>query len=357
MTRRRRGSGCLGRLALALVVLLAAYVAGLLVGSPVLTATRTTLLLADLVELPVRPLGLVSAEPRRETISYGAPADRLDLYLPAEAGSGDQRPAVILALGVHPQPIDSPDVTRVAAAIARIGVVVGVPDSSALRDLRIERDEPAHLADAVLAVAARPEVDAERVGLAGFSAGASIALIAAADPRIAPQLAYVSAFGGYADAETLLVDAASRSMVLNGETVGWAPDEGIVRDLRALLAHAAGPHFADRLFTAVDRPAAAAMLAELPDQVRRDLAAISPLSHVPEVMAPVYLLHGTTDSAIPVSHAHLLDAALGDQVRRLTVFGRFGHGQPGEVGLALDDAPDLWALLLHLHDIVAATTE
>lgn len=350
-------SSCLGRLGLALVVLLVAYAAGLLLAPPVLTATRTALLLTEMVELPVRPLGLVSAEPRRLSLTYGQPGDRLDVYLPAEASATDPRPAVVLALGVHPQPIDAPDIVRIASAIARVGVVVGVPDSTALRELRLEPTAPAHLVDAVLAVAALPEVDHHRIGLAGFSAGASIALVAAADSRIADDLLYVSAFGGYADAAMLLVDVASRTMLLEDEAVAWLPDEGITRDLRALAREAVGDAAADQLFESATRQQAQALIDGLPTAPRTHLDAISPLHHLDGIAAPVYLLHGVTDAAIPISHAHLLRDALAERVARLTVFGRFGHGQPGEDGLGLDDAPDLWALLLHLHDIVAATTE
>jgi dienelactone hydrolase len=352
------GGGCLRPIGLGLLVLIGAYLLALLFVPPVLTATRTTLLLAEMVELPIRPLGLVSATPQRISTTYGTPADRLDIYLPAGAVAGGGLPAVVLELGVHPAELDSPDVQRIATSIARIGVVVGVPDSAALRETRIVPSEPAHLADAVLVVAARPEVDARRVGLAGFSAGASIALVAAADPRIADRLRYVSAFGGYADAETLLVDVASGSMVLGGTTTAWTPDEGIRRDLETLLAAATDdPDLAARFFATHDRQAAAEILAGLTPALRADLAAISPLSHVERIRATVFLLHGETDSAIPISHAQLLEDALGGRVTVFTRFGQFGHGQPGESGIGLDDAPDLWALLLHLHHIVAAATE
>ncbi|HEY7600018.1 MAG TPA: hypothetical protein VH741_08830 [Candidatus Limnocylindrales bacterium] len=353
-----RRAGCLPRLGLALLVVLIAYAVGLLFVPPVLTATRTSLLLAELVELPVRPLGLVTGEPRRVSTTYGTPADAMDVYLPADARPGAKLPAVVLALGVHPQPLDSPDIMRIASAIARVGVVVGVPDSAALRQLQLLPTEPAHLADAVLAIMDRPEVDRQRVGLAGFSAGASIALVAATDPRIANDLRYVSDFGGYADAELLLVDVASRSTVLDGEVVGWVPDEGIRHDLQSLLGQAIDdPDLAARYFAGADRETALRTLRRLPPGLRADLRALSPLEVSDRIVAPVFLLHGDPDTAIPVSHSVMLDQALGDRVVRFTRFGQFGHGQPGEGGLGLSDVPDLWALLLHLHDIVAATTE
>ncbi|HVM30089.1 MAG TPA: PHB depolymerase family esterase [Candidatus Limnocylindrales bacterium] len=357
MRRIRRG-GCLRQLGLGLLALVGIYVIGLLLVPPIQTATRTAVLLPELIQLPIRPLSLVTPEPLRETTAYGEPADRLDIYLPGDVRSDRSHPAVVLALGVHPQPLDSPDIRRIASAIARLGVVVGVPDSTALRQTRIEPGEPAHLASAVLALMSRPEVDPERVGLAGFSAGASIALIAAADPRIDERLHFVSSFGGYADAEMLLVDVATRTTVLEGETVEWPADAGITGDVRQLFLQASNdPEMTGQLFAAQHRAEAQGLIDSASAELRADLAAISPLEFSERVGTRVFLLHGDGDDAISVAHSIALDEALGDRVVKFTRFGRFGHGQPGQDGLGLGDIPDIWALALYLHEIVAVATE
>ena len=390
----RRSPGCLGQALAVVGWLVALLAAGLLFVPPLQTAARTLVLLPSLIEVPIRPLDTLTAEPRRVVTTYGLPADRLDIYLPADARPDGTRPAVVLALGVHPPPLDDPDVVRIASSISRLGVVVGVPDSSALRGTRLTPAEPRRLADAVIVVADRPEVDSARVGIAGFSAGASVALIAAADARLSGGLRFVSAFGGYADADTLIVDVATRSARFDGLERPWPADAGVRRDvlelflsaleprtdvqqLRALLqpvtdaeAPPSGPDadIASRLrgdartaylvFTAPHRAEARAALTSASPALRRQLAEISPLAFADRILAPVYLLHGENDRAIPVSHAEALNAELGlDVVVRFTRFGRFEHGQPGADGLTVDDAPDVWALTIHLHDIVAATTE
>ncbi len=207
---------------------------------PVRSSVLTVALVPELMNLPMRPLSATTGEPTRVSTTYGTPADRMDVYLPAGATDGARLPAVVLALGVHPQPIDHPEVTGIASAISRTGVVVGVPDSTALRNLVLTPAEPGHLVDSVLALRSRPEVDPERVGLAGFSAGASIALIAAADERIAKDLSFVSSFGGYADAEELLVDVATNSAVVDGSVRPWTADSGIRTDIAQLLTGVAG---------------------------------------------------------------------------------------------------------------------
>lgn len=328
---------------------------------PVRTTVLTLALVPELAGMPLQPLSFATAEPTRVTTTYGQPADRLDIYLPTGAHAGSELPAVILELGVHPQPIDHPDVTRIASAISRLGVVVGVPDSSRLRNLELSPDEPGHLVDAALAVGGRAEVDPERVGLAGFSAGASIALIAAADPRLAPNLAFVSAFGGYADAEELLIDVATNTAVVDGEVRPWQADAGIRADIIELLGGAEGRDANDAaaisaLLAATDRQQARAAIETLSPGLRADLASLSPATFADRIAAPVFLLHGEPDTAIPVGHATALADALGDKVTRLTTFGQFGHGQPGANGLSLDGG-DTLALALYLRDIVAATME
>jgi dienelactone hydrolase len=389
-----RPAGCFPRLALLLVFVLIGSVIAFAVLPPFRTAVRTVALVPELLDLPVRPLSALIPAPALTTTSYGSPPDRLDIYVPQGATDSDPRPAVVLALGVHPPPLEDPEVVRLATSIARLGVVVAVPDSTELRLTRVLPTEPAHLADAVLVTAARPEVDPQRVGLAGTSAGASIALIAAADPRISADLRFVSAFGGYADAETLLVDVATRTTLAEDQVRSWSPDAGIRRDVLELLIAAVEPEAARAplrdliapfvsaddpplgsdpqvaarlegdaragymLFTARDRAAARAAIDAATPSLRGHLAGISPINHLDGIRAPVYLLHGDADVAIPVEHAVLLAEGLaGDRLGRFTRFGRFEHERPGEGGLGLEDLPDVWSLTLHLNDIVATATE
>ena len=360
---------------------------------PVRTIALTASLVPEMLGVDIAGTRDPASEPQVTTTTYGSPSDRMDVWMPSHAGPGSASPAVVLALGVHPQPIDHPDITRIARAISRLGVAVGIPDSAALRELRVTPTEPSHLADAVLVLRQWPGVQAARVGLAGFSAGASISLVAAADERIADGLRFVSAFGGYARADLLLVDVATRTAVSGATARPWQPDVGIRADVLELLietiqdvpgrehlhelldgvvasdAPPTGPRpedidelFGDEkqiylLFTATTRVQAESAIAGFSDQLRAELAAISPLGFVDRLRAPVFLLHGEPDTAIPVEHADRLAGALGDRVGRYTRFGSFGHEQPGVSGLSAADAGDIWELSLYLRDIVAAATE
>jgi hypothetical protein len=189
-----------------------------------------------------------------------------------------------------------------------------------------------------------------------------MALIAAADRRIADDLKFVSSFGGYADADTLLVDVATNTTVMDGQVMPWEADPGIRSDISTMLLSSGrlGPGdtaAVDHLFAATDRATAEAAIADFGPDLKANLQGISPSAFVGGIKAPVYLLHGQPDTAIPVAHATLLAQDLGDHLARFTEFGEFGHGQPGQAGLGPEDAGDILGLYLYLRDIVAATLE
>ena len=345
--------------ALALVLI----VIGLSRTPPIRTIALSAGLASELLDLPLKPLSDSTGKPSVVTTTYGDPPDRMDVYIPAGADAESNLPGVVLELGVHPQPIDHPDVVRIAEAISRAGVVVGVPDSTPLRNLVLTPAEPRHLAEAFLALQSRPEVDPSRVGIAGFSAGASIGLLSATDPRIADDVSFVSDFGGYASAEELLVDVVTNTCECGtgGEVRAWAADPRIREDITTLLTGAAeSPADKDavaEVLAATDRATAEAAIESFSSELRSNLASLSPVNSADAIEAPVFILHGEPDTAIPVSHAAELADAIGDNVVRFTRFGRFGHGQPGANGLTVDDAGDIAALTMYLRDIVAAVTE
>lgn len=335
-------------------------------------------------------LSAFTPSPTRTTQRYGQTvADRLDIYLPGSAAEGERLPAVLLALGVNQVALDHPAVVRTAMALARVGLVVAVPADAELAAGRIGPEAPAHLVEAVTAVAARPEVDPDRVGLAGFSAGASMALIAATDPRIADRLAYVNAFGAYADARTLLAAIASRTVVADGRPQPWQPgelarraslelilgalpDEALRDRLRAvvgpaILAGGPPPTFdeavaatldgdaqaAYRLLTAGSRAAADAALADLTPVADAMLEALSPVPVAGDLRAPVFLMHDVGDDAIPFAEmAPLASAVPATSLRLATAFEIFDHVQPDAGGIGLDQVPDLLALFGHLQALL-----
>ena len=100
----------------------------------------------------------------------------------------------LLFVGID-TPRDYGPLVRLADGLARGGAVVLVPETPHLLDWRFDALEADSLVVAFEYLARLPAVDEEQIGFAGFSVGGSLALLAAADPRIQGRLAYVHAFG------------------------------------------------------------------------------------------------------------------------------------------------------------------
>ena len=103
-------------------------------------------------------------------------------------------------MGAPPLDLDDTEPHAHRRGSARAGVVMLVPFSERLDEERIEPEEIDALVAEFKYVQALPQVDPERVGFFGASVGGSLALVAAADPRIAEDVDHVVSFGGYYDA-------------------------------------------------------------------------------------------------------------------------------------------------------------
>lgn len=396
---------------LALAAILVAAAAFVTV-RPFRIAVLTAALVPELLDKDPKLLSAFVPGPTRLTVSYGADGSLMDIYLPAGGvdaggaaaagpGTGDDAgrvptaiasgyPVVVFVLGVNPVPRDHPAVVRTAQAIARLGLAVTVPESPAMRTGQIRAAEPHGLVEVFEALAGRPEIDRDRIGFAGFSAGGSVALVAAADPEIAGRVAYVNAFGAWADPETFLVDIVTRSMALGNGTAPWSPGEltrttylqlalGFVDDpsLVALIRDRLAPSFAGeqlperptfdpaiaaalhgdalvvyQLSTAPDRATAEEALGRLSPIARATLDGLSPVAVAPQLRAPIYLMHDQGDTAIPYSHLERLAAAVPpDVLQRATLFALFDHVQPRE-GIDPAALPEFWKLAWHLQAVM-----
>jgi acetyl esterase/lipase len=241
-------------------------------------------------------------------------------------------------------------------------------------------------------LAARPEVDPERVGIVGFSVGGSLALLAAGDPRIANKVRWVNAFGAFADAGSYLAAVSAHAYATDGgEEVPWTPsplarqvylgfmldqvtDAGDRRRLaaalgeRLLAGERPGPD--EELRQALDTDAARTVhdlltarslddaersIAALPGPSRAFIDAISPARHL-LVAAEVHLMHETEDHHVPFVESRRLAAALEDAgvLEAHTEFRLFDHVQPDDVDLGAA-LPELVKLLLHVRTLMEET--
>jgi acetyl esterase/lipase len=341
----------------------------------------TALLLPDLLNLGIRPLVLVSGAPAREEVEL--PRATGDLYRPAGGGS---RGGVVLTLGVHPLDRREPVVVSLAEGLARAGLAVLVVQSEALMADRIEPEEPETLVAAFERLVDEPAVADGRVGLAGFSAGASLSFLAATDPRIAERVRLVSWLGGYADAVRLvgevqagaadgrpwqphplsryvfrkqlvdgLADAADRTRLDAAYVAEFGEGDPALR--RALEADPSslGPEAGQlvALFAASDPGEVARLADALPEPMRARLGALSPLSRVGDFRARAYVMVDTADPLVPFTHSRELARALPpERLARYVEFEIFEHVQPTKSVPLLTFVDDAWKLYRAIAAIV-----
>ena len=376
--------------ALVVVLLLVAW-------KPTRVALQTAVLLPTLMDAGPQPLDWFSDEPQRSAVPYrevDGTHDLAELWLPSWASPDRRAGAMLLVFGVNNLGRNHPVIQRVAEGLARTGVAVLVPDSRTLLAGRLEVGEIDGVVRAFELLAARPEVDRERIGIVGFSVGGSLAILAARDGRIAPEVRWVNAFGAFADAGSYLASVSAHAYTSpdDGRAAAWTPSplarevylrfvldqvadagdraaledafgEGI-RDggrvspdpgLRGRLATDAG-RAAHDLLTAGSLDEARAAEATLPADSVAFMGAISPVRHLEGLTARVHLMHETEDPHVPFVESRTLAGAL--EARGLldgyTEFRLFDHVQPDDLDL-LAAAPELVKLLLHLRAVMEET--
>lgn len=384
----------LRRIGLVLLVLVAIIVAW----EPSRVTIQTAVMLPNLLDAGPKPLNLFSEAPQRTSLPYraaepGAEPDLAELWLPSWASAERPAGAMLLVFGVNNLGRNHPAIERVADGLARTGVAVLVPDSQTLLEGRLEVGEIDGIVRAFQLLAARPEVDRERLGIVGFSVGGSLSLLAAGDPRISGQVKWVNAFGAFDDASTYL--AAVSAHAYRGDddaAVPWTPtplarevylrfmldqvddeaDRGLLDrafsepikaaerpppdpTLRASLETDAGRIVHD-LLTAPSLDAAERSIDALPAGALAFIDAISPSRHLDDIQADVHLMHETEDHHVPFVESRALASALEPSGRLAahTEFRLFDHVQPDDLDL-IAAAPELMKLLLHVRSLMEET--
>jgi dipeptidyl aminopeptidase/acylaminoacyl peptidase len=339
----------------ALVV--AALIAALVLWHPARVAAQTLLLLPALFpSAPFDPLGTVTAAPTRAQYSYPYAGGTVeaDLYHPA---SGDHHGAMLLLLGAGDLP-RSDVAVHFADALARLGIVVLVPESSGMLAERLSFDEVDAVRASLDLLATQPDVDTGRVGLLGLSASGGVSIVAAAQPDLRDRIRFVNSFGSYDDTLTLLVDVASRSIDVDGQERPWQPEERTRQVVSLALTGAATDQPTTDLVSELmndtpSRDRAQALIAQLPPATLQQLRAISPATYLAQLRAHLYLMHDVDDPFIPFTQSRdLASRAPPGVVQRYTEFSIFAHVIPERPVPWQTFVPDLWRLFWHVHAVL-----
>jgi len=271
-------------------------------------------------------------------------------------------PALVFMNGATPEGRDHPTVRSLGLAMARAGFVTYVPDLAGVARGELS---PGTLAEssAVAEFAAGSGTTAGgRVGVAGVSVGATLALLAAADPRLQQRIsvvACVAPFGDLAEVMRLATTGTYRdgerlarhmpppylrvglARSLAAMLPGTPATEALCRDLRALVIDSdsavelpvrsfrAAGHDAESVFALLANtdPARFDVLYDaLPSDVQAAVVSLSPVRVAELLRAPVEIATAPNDAYFPLSQARALAAA--STCVRLTITSLLAHATP-----------------------------
>ena len=360
MVRRETKFGRRRWLAVPLVLL--AVLVGVLIAfwSWVDAQARAVVVISSVLDAPVLTPAAkaVSGEPRfADGTVAGNPA------LISRPGGEGPWPAVFFVNGTVPEGRKLPEARRLAEGFARAGYLVVLPDLPGLMEDRITPETVAETAEVARAVSDRPDAVDGEVSMVGISTGATLALLAAQRPDVGDRVSLVAGVAPYSDIRTVLNVATTGryeredgslarhdadpflSYVVARSTIAALPP-GEDRQRLSAEIEAVGRENPDPLGSlrlrrtgdlGPDATAVVALLANrdparfdelyarLPDGVKEDLEAFSPLARTGRIRAPVEVATGPEDKYFPASESRNLDAVAPDL--RVTVTPAIDHAQ------------------------------
>ena len=274
----------------------------------------------------VRPLSAISPDLRVAPLAVADEGRMVptDLYVAGGLGG----PGLVLVHGISPLGKDDPRLASAAALLARAGFTVAIPTVSGLTAFRLRPDDARAVTATIRALAARQRAP---VAVLAVSLGAGPALLATADPRAAGAVSAILVLGGYASSVELLRYTLTGAWAFQGvggrRTVNSDAVETFARANGELL-DAAGRRLVDNR----DPAAFDALAADLPPPTRSLLDALSPGAALGGLRAPLFLVHGRDDPAVPFTETLRLAQASRATGRpaRVVIVGSLAHVEPDE---------------------------
>ncbi|HEX5028999.1 MAG TPA: hypothetical protein VFV56_09325 [Gaiellaceae bacterium] len=249
------------------------------------------------------------SEPCRRTRITG-----IDTLIAEPCGGSDR--VVVFANAATPRGIDEPAVGRLLGGLASAGFVAIAPELPHVR----RGEVTAATVDTLVAVAGAAQGP---VILLGASTGAGLAILAAADPRLAPRVCAVMSIAPFASLRELLRVATTGHY---RNTRFDAVPLVATATARSLLASAPSDPAVPALLANRDPQRFDALFADLAPATRALVEELSPVARIGDVRAPIEILSSPHDPFFPAEEAHMLATA--GRTVRLTETQALEHVRP-----------------------------
>jgi pimeloyl-ACP methyl ester carboxylesterase len=317
------------------VLLIAALFPAALFYSTISEHARAASLLLQLedskTKIPLADLGTYVVDESRTSLPSNRDPILARIYRPRFVTNA---PGMVIVHGVHHLGMDEPRLVAFARALSAKGIVVLTPELPAIADYRVTPES----ADAIGFAAHDLSMRLGRpVGILGLSFCGGLSLIAAADPRFSPDIAFVVAVGAHHDmARVSRFLATGQIERPDGKTITMLPHEygalilvysylerffapediPTAREAIRLLLHEdvegakqkaaqltpAGQARMNLLFAHQRESVRSQLLAAIDENPER-FAEVSPHRRLSKIHVPVLLLHGTGDEVIPATES------------------------------------------------------
>lgn len=272
---------------------------------------------------------------KETSIETGGQAIQARLYVPR---GSPHPPAMVVVHGLHQLGMNEPRLVAFAGALAQTGVEVLTPQLNAIADYRVEPQTIDVIGETADTLARQSGL--KQVGVLGLSFAGGMALMAAADPKYSPDIAFVATVGAQDDTDRV------EHYLVQGQTYwpdgklfnvppheyGWliliyshpedffpAADVENARTSLRLLLHEdlagakreaqqlspEGRQLMDKIFDHQRDAFRDQLLAHL-NKHQAEALAVSPHNHLSGLMARVLLIHGEGDDVIPPSESEWL---------------------------------------------------
>ncbi len=339
--------------------------------------------------------GFVAARPLAPVVASGEPIRHVSFTITSKAGpvyldvwepttAAPPIPGARQGLLIIPGVGDNravPQLINLTESLARMGLVVMTMTTTALIHFVLSPADADATVEAFKTLLHWPGVGSTRVGIFGLSAGNGPASLAAADPRIRRQVAFLTFFGGFFNGRDLLLDIGRRGLIVDGKREAWDPDGVPLSVLANTISKTLPANEASELTAAfaishptpltsaqvarLSPPAAAAyhlLAGDQRNQAQRNIDSLSPAmqqllqqlspsSVVSQISAPVYLMHDRFDNHVPITESVNFAAALArlHHPHDLVEFSIFQHTEVSgslDIGSLVADIPGFFGVVL-----------
>ena len=216
-----------------------------------------------------------------------------------------------------------------ARAFAGAGIGAAVPDSKSIRERKCLRDDIDLIKETFYFLQDQPYVDANRIGLSGFSIAGSYMLRAASELGARP--AFVHSLGGSYDLQELFAEILSKNVVYKGEKRAWEPDSLPKEIVRQVIIEHVAEEKKDQVLAQKEMgyEEARQYIQFLSEDFLAVIDSISPSSSINDMKTRVYLMHDQNDSLIPVEGSRKIRDALPEDIPvSYSEFSFFQHVTP-----------------------------